>query len=159
MALVYGAQGIEQRCLFHKLRNVSDNCRGEFAGEEKREEKKQFLEQARAIYQAQSADEARRRLATCADTWRQRTPKGVATLERDFEQTIAYYALPDLARQWVRTTSLLERTNRELRRKFRQVGSFGSQKGAQVAIYFMLYNFKFLKDAYRKTISRWNKNY
>jgi len=83
VALVYGSEVIEQRCLFHKLRNVSDNCRGEFAGEEKREEKKPFLEQARAIYQAESAAEARRRLATCADTWRERAPKGVATLERD----------------------------------------------------------------------------
>ncbi len=38
----------------------------------------------------------------------------VATLERDFEQTIAYYALEGVARELIRTTSLLERTNREL---------------------------------------------
>src|SRR6266571_5600610 len=90
LALVYGSQVIEQRCLFHKLRNVTDNCRSEFKGEQKREEKKQFLEQARAVYQAESAEEAKRRLAAWADTWRKRAPKGVATLERDFEQTIAY---------------------------------------------------------------------
>ncbi len=46
--------------------------------------------------------------------------------------------MPELARQWVRTTSLLERTNRQLRRKFRQVGSFGSQKGAEVTIYLQV---------------------
>jgi transposase-like protein len=38
----------------------------------------------------------------------------------------------------VRTTSLLERTNRELRRKFRQVGCFGSPKGAEVAVYIQV---------------------
>ena len=59
----------------------------------------------------------------------------MATLQRDFEQTIAYYALEGVARELVRTTSLLERTNRELRRKFRQVGCFSSLKGAEVAIY------------------------
>ena len=32
----------------------------------------------------------------------------------------------------------LERTNRQLRRKFLQVGSFGSQKGAEVAIYLQV---------------------
>ena len=37
-----------------------------------------------------------------------------------------------------RTTSLLERTNRELRRKFRQVGSFGSEIGAKVAVYLQV---------------------
>jgi hypothetical protein len=39
-----------------------------------------------------------------------------------------------VARKLVRTTSLLERTNRELRRKFCQVCGFGSPKGADVAI-------------------------
>jgi hypothetical protein len=55
-------------------------------------------------------------------------------LERDFEQTIAYYALDGVARELIRTTSLLERTNRELRRTFGQVCGFGSPRGAEVAI-------------------------
>ncbi len=38
----------------------------------------------------------------------------------------------------VRTSSLLERTNRELRRKFRQVGCFGSPGGAEVAVYIQV---------------------
>jgi len=38
----------------------------------------------------------------------------------------------------VRTTSLLERTNRELRRKFRQAGCFSSPKGAEVAVYIQV---------------------
>lgn len=138
VALVYGSQVIEQRCLFHKLRNVADKCRSEFKGEERKEEKRQFFEQASAISQAESAEQATERLTAWADTWRERAPTGVATLERDFEQTIAYYRVPELARQWVRTTSLLERTNRQLRRKFRQVGSFGSQKGAEVTIYLQV---------------------
>lgn len=137
-ALLYGSTVIEQRCLFHKLRNVADQCRSEFKGEEKQADKKQFLEQASAMYQAPSAAQARERLLICADTWRERAPKGVATLERDFEQTIANSGLPDGARRWVRTTSLLERTNRQVRRKFRQVGSFGSRKGAEVAIYLQV---------------------
>ena len=62
----------------------------------------------------------------------------MATLERDFEQTIANSALEGVARELIRTTSLLERTNRELRRKFRQVCSFGSLTGAEVAIYLQI---------------------
>jgi len=138
VALVYGSQVIEQRCLFHKLRNVADKCRSEFKGKEQQEEKQQFLEQVRAIYQAESAAQATERLAACVQTWRARAPESVATLERDFEQTIAYDRLPEVAHEWVRTTSLLERTNRQLRRKFRQAGSFGSRKGAEVAIYLQI---------------------
>lgn len=134
IAWVYGSTVIEQRCLFHKLRNVADKCREELKGEAHKETRKQLLEQASAIYQADSAAQARARLGAFADSWQARAPKAVASLERDFEQTIASFALEGVARELIRTTSLLERTNRELRRKFRQVCCFGSFKGAEVAI-------------------------
>ena len=72
------------------------------------------------------------------DMARAGSPSAVATLERDFEQTLAFYTLEGIPREWIRTTSLLERTNRELRRKFRQAVTFGSQAGAQVAIFLQV---------------------
>jgi transposase-like protein len=70
---------IEQRCIFHKLRNVADKCHEELKGEAHKPTRKQLLEQASAIYQAESAADARARLATFADTWQGRTPKTVET--------------------------------------------------------------------------------
>ena len=55
-----------------------------------------------------------------SEKWRPQAPEAVATLERDVEQTLVFYQLDAVAQEWIRTTSLLERTNRELRRKFRQ---------------------------------------
>ena len=147
LALVYGSSVVEQRCIFHKLRNVADKCREELKGEVNKETRKQLLEQASAISQADSAAEARSRLAAFAATWRACTPKTVATFQRDFEQTIAYYALEGVARELMRTTSLLERINRELRRKFRQVCCFGSPQGAEVAIYLQV----------KRLNARWSK--
>jgi putative transposase len=147
IAWVYGSTVIEHRCMFHKLRNVADKCREELKGETHKETRKQLMEQASAVYQAESAEEARGRLAVFAQTWRARTPKAVATLTRDFEQTMAYYALDGVARELIRTTSLLERTNRELRRKFRQVCGFGSPTGAEVAIYLQV----------KRLNARWSK--
>jgi transposase-like protein len=68
-------------------------------------------------------------------------------LHRDFEQTIAYFQLEGVTRELVRTTSLLERTNRELRRKFRQACCFGSPKGAEVAIFLQV----------KRLNARWSK--
>jgi len=147
IAWVYGSTVVEQRSIFHRLRNVADKCREELNGDANKETRKQLLEQASAVYQAESAAEARARLAAFAQNWQARAPKAVATLERDFEQTIAYYALEGVARQLIRTTSLLERTNRELRRKFRQVCCFGSLKGAEVAIYLQV----------KRLNARWSK--
>jgi transposase-like protein len=135
---VYGSTVLEQRCIFHKLRNVADKSREDLKGEANKETRKQLLEQASVISQADSAADARARLAAFAQTWQAWAPKTVATLTRDFEQTIAYYALAGVTHELIRTTSLLERTNREVRRKFRQACSFGSLKGAEVAIYLQV---------------------
>lgn len=147
IAWVYGSTVIEQRCIFHKLRNVADKCREELKGEAQKETRKQLMDQVGAIYQAECADEARRRLATFIQTWQTRCPKAVATCARDFEQTIAYYALDGVAHELIRTTSLLERTNRELRRKFRQVCCFGSPTGAEVSIFLQV----------KRLNARWSK--
>ena len=58
MALVYGSTVVEQRCIFHKLRNVAEKCREELKGEANKETRMQLVEQASVIYQAESAPEA-----------------------------------------------------------------------------------------------------
>jgi transposase-like protein len=130
---VYGSALLQQRCIFHKLRNVSGKCVGL-----DRKEKKLLLEQAAAVYQATSAPEAQARLAAFAEHWRPTQPQAVATFEHEFEQTIRYFSLDGIVREVVRSTSRLERTNRELRRKFRQVGCFSSPRGAEVAVYIQV---------------------
>ncbi|GER87315.1 hypothetical protein KDW_14770 [Dictyobacter vulcani] len=138
LALVYGATVPEQRCIFHKLQNVATKCRSELKGKDNHDLRKQLMEQAAAVYQAENASDACKRLVQWSKQWRERAPQSVATFERDFEQTLVFYAIIGLAPQWMRTTSLLERTNRELRRKFFQAVTFGSQRGAEVAIYLQV---------------------
>ncbi len=138
LALVYGTTVKEQRCLFHTLQNVSTKGRSELKGQEKKEMRKQLMEQAAAIYQAEDRDEALHRLSQWREQWHEHAPQAVATLVRDFEQTLVFYSISGLALEWIRTTSLLERTNRELRRKFRLVVTFGSLNGAEVALYLQI---------------------
>ena len=73
----------------------------------------------------------------CTEVGRARSPSAGACLQRDFEQTIAFYALQGMNREIIRRTSLLERTTRQLRRKFRQAGSFGSACGASFSLYLV----------------------
>lgn len=128
VAQVYGGLVLDQRCIFHKLRNVADKAREDLGGEAHRQTRQELLKQAAAIYEAPDAAQARERLASFVSHWQEQAPKAVSTLQRDFETTIAYYRLPEMARELVRTTSLLERANRELRRKFRQACCFSSRE-------------------------------
>ncbi len=96
------------------------------------------MEQAALMYHAPHAEAARQQLAEWSQQWRLQAPEAVSTLERDFEHTLVFYQLETVAREWLRTTSLLERTNRELRRKFRQAVTFGSVIGAHAAVYLQV---------------------
>jgi hypothetical protein len=136
--LVYAQSVIDQRCIFHKLKNVRDKCRTELKGDDHPEQRRQFLQDASAVYQAESAEQAKERLAVWSTKWGEVAPESVATFERDFDATIAFYQLEGLPLQWVRSTSLLERVNRQLRRKFRQALSFGSNVGAEAALYLQV---------------------
>jgi len=136
--LVYARSVIDQRCIFHKLKNIRDKCRTELKGDDHREQRRQLLQDASAVYQAESAEQAKERLAGWSTKWGEVAHESVATFERDFDATIAYYQLEGITLEWVRSTSLLERVNRQLRRKFRQALSFGSNVGAEVALYLQI---------------------
>lgn len=128
-----------QRCVFHKLRNVGRAVIGSesMSRTERKERITAVLADACAVYQSPNAAEARVRAATFRTTWGEREPKAVATLERDFEKTLTCYVVQEEATEagqtwflpYLRTTSALERLNRDLRRKWRQAGAFGSKDG------------------------------
>jgi len=136
-----------QRCIFHKLRNVARDvvAHDGMTREEKRARLLAVLEEASAIYDAPSAAEARARAAAFRLHWQEQEPKAVATLERDFEMTLTYYALLDEAQasgcawrpQCLRTTSLLEGENGSLRAKWRQARSFWSVEGQSGALWLV----------------------
>ncbi len=79
----------DQRCIFHKLKNVTDALSSSLEAETKKE----LLGQARGIYQATSAERARELLAGWVVKWQSLEPKAVASLQRDFETTLTYYCL------------------------------------------------------------------
>jgi len=136
-----------QRCIFHKLKNVIAAVVGteEMKREEKRERVKAVLADACAVYEAPSAEQARQSAAAFRLTWSELEPKAVATLERDFEQTLTYYAVLAEAEAggetWLevhlRTTSDLERFNRDLRTKWRQAGAYWSAEGLEGAFWLV----------------------
>ncbi|MBI3977314.1 MAG: N-6 DNA methylase [Chloroflexi bacterium] len=118
-----------QLLFLHKLRNVRRDVVGTATMNraQRQERRTQVLADATAVY-AEADDAAiRQRLAAFRATWSAQEPAAVATLERDFEQTIVYLRVQERARQrgqaypveCLRTTSALERVNRHFRQKAR----------------------------------------
>ena len=79
-----------------------------------------------------------RRYLKVVRTYRHAQPEAVATLRRDFRQTITYYALeqqfPYWERKYLRTTSRLERFNRRLRWRIRAANAYHSEIGLEAMV-------------------------
>jgi putative transposase len=104
-----------QRCWAHKLRNIADKVP---------KKEGSCVREAAAIYQAGSRGEARRAYRAWAAKWRPRRPRAVASLERDLEELLNFFALPPAHWRKVRTTNVIERCFREVRRRTRPMSSF-----------------------------------
>jgi transposase-like protein len=136
-----------QRCIFHKLRNVVRAVvgNGGMSRPEKQERIAAVLKDACAVYEASTAAQARERAGAFRVKWGELEAKAVATLDRDFEQTLTYHDVAAEAQTagntwlaaYLRTTSSLERFNRRLRRKWRQAGAYWSEDGLLAAMWLV----------------------
>ena len=125
----------EQRCLFHKLRNIYKAIRlpEHLSDKQRRRHRKKVLGDFREIWEARRYETMLRRYLKVVRTYRHSQPEAVATLRRDFRSTVTYYALqkefPTWARKHLRTISRLERFNRRLRRRARAANAYHSTVG------------------------------
>jgi putative transposase len=116
-----------QRCWVHKMRNVANKLPRKF--------QQACLVQARSIYLARTRREAARRFFTWCTTWRERAPKAVACLENDIEALLEFFSEPAPLRAKLRTTNIIERSFREVRRRTRPMSCFTNDASCERIIY------------------------
>jgi putative transposase len=104
-----------QRCWAHKLRNIGDKVPRKEGS---------CVREAAAMYRASSRPEAQRSFRRWARKWRSLRPRAVACVERDLEELLTFYAFPPAHWQKIRTTNIIERAFREVRRRTRPMSSF-----------------------------------
>ena len=158
-----GSQGLEkalyshlygvphQRCIFHKIKNITDHLQygqgrreaGEASAppsrQDKKERKRAILADASQIYATDVEGEIQARAQVFRDTWEAREPQAVAAFFHDFKQTLCYLtvAFPRAHVSLIRTTNLLERFHKEIRRKQRDIGMLQSEAGGDVLWYMV----------------------
>ncbi len=105
-----------QLCWAHKLRNVANCLPVKY--------RKQCIDQARAIYQSASIKHAMKQFREWEERWSMCAPKAVLCLKRDLDRLLPFLNCPHAHHKKIRTTNVIERQFRELRRRFRVMGSF-----------------------------------
>jgi transposase-like protein len=130
----------EQRCLFHKRRNIwqAIQVADELPRLERQRQRRAIYRDFVAIFQAKQRPTVLRRALKVVQQYRTTQPAAVAALRRDFRATVAYFLLqeqhPTWLRQYLRTTSRLERFNRRLRRRIRCANAYHSDAGVLAMI-------------------------
>jgi putative transposase len=125
-----------QRCWVHKLRNV--------AGYVPRRYEKECLPQAKGIYSAANYQEAVKRFKAWCRKWRSRIPKAVKCLEKDIEDLLVFFEHDEKLRVKLRTTNMIERLFKELRKRTRPMSLFANEASCDRITYalFTKYNKK-----------------
>jgi transposase-like protein len=130
----------EQRCLFHKLRNIwqAIQVADDLPAAERKRQRRAIYRDFVAIFQAKQRSTVLRRALKVLQKYRTTQPSAVAALRRNFRATVAYFLLqerhPTWARSFLRTTSRLERFNRRLRRRIRSANAYHSDAGVLAMI-------------------------
>jgi putative transposase len=122
-----------QHCWVHKLRNVAKYLR--------KSDQKEVLKEAKKIYKADTKREAVRTFKSWKNRWRRPYPKAVKCIEKDLDELLSFLELPlpkehkKLIRTRIRTTNVIERSFREVRRRTRPMNCFTNQDSVNRIIF------------------------
>jgi transposase-like protein len=123
-----------QRCWAHKLRNVANYL--------KKKHLDQCMKGARAIYRAKNRKEAEEAFDRWEKKWRAVTPEAVRCLEKDLEELLRFYSCPKEIWIKVRTTNVIERASREVRKRTRPMSCFNNVPGIERIVFAMMEPFE-----------------
>ena len=132
LQLVY-PKGLTQRCWAHKSRNVLDKVK-----KTDQPAVKKALNRISHASNQRQATQAYWRLAT---RWRKDYPKAVACLEKDLDELLSFFQIKN-PEMWsrLRTTNLIERSFREVRRRTRPMGVMANAKSLQRIVFAVFHH-------------------
>ncbi len=122
-----------QRCWVHKLRNATKYL--------KKADNKAFKADAEKIYNASSHRKAAAAFKNLRRNWQNTAPRAVHCLEQDLDELLAFLTIPikeqyrAFIRRQIRTTNIIERSFREVRRRTRPMSCFKNTDSVQRIIY------------------------
>jgi len=106
----------KQRCWVHKLRNVEAKL--------PKKGTKQVMDSAKKIYLADTRKDAEAIFKNWVKDYNDKYPKAVECLSKDIEDMLAFFYFDKDIRSKIRTTNIIERSFREIRRRTRPMSCF-----------------------------------
>jgi len=107
-----------QRCKVHFMRNILARV--------PHRDKKRLAEKLKQIWQQPDRRSAEKLAKLIIEEYESKYPEAMSCLEEGLEDSLQFYNFPEVDKRRISSTNVLERTNREIRRRSRVVGVFPS---------------------------------
>ncbi len=101
-----------QRCQFHLQQNAQSYI-------PKQEWKVEVARDIRHIFTAATLPEAQRLLSLSIDRWKEKAPQLAAWMEQNIPEGLSVFQFPEEHRKRLRTSNVVERINKEIKRRTR----------------------------------------
>lgn len=103
-------------------------------------QRREVAQDLKAVYRAQTAEEAEQQLGHFAERWDGRYPTISNLWRRNWAQVIPFFAFPAEIRKVIYTTNAVESLNMSLRKAIKTRGAFPNEDAALKVIYLALRN-------------------
>ncbi len=126
-----------QRCWFHKLQNITKLL--------KKKDRKKVIKDIQKIYKATSRQKAINAFKSLQKKYSLDYPKVIKSLKLDLEELLNFLTIPikqdfrAFIRKRIRTTNVIERSFREVRRRTKPMSCFNNNDSLQRIMYAVFY--------------------
>jgi transposase-like protein len=123
-----------QRCKVHFMRNILIHV--------PKRDKKTFAGHLKLVWQAPNKEVARKQAKALAERYGDRYPKAIEVLDNGLEDSLIFFDFPSLDSRKISSNNMIERLNKEIRRRTRVIGIFPNPESyvRLVTIYLMEYS-------------------
>jgi transposase-like protein len=124
----------KQRCTKHRTENVLDKVL--------EPDRASVKESVRKVFYASTYEHAKEAVELFKKKWSMKYPSAVECLTEDIESCLTYYKYPYQHWLRIRTTNVVERSFKEVRRRVNGIGRFQSEERALTMVYWQLHELK-----------------
>jgi len=134
-----------QLCIIHQIRNSVKYVASK--------NKKEFMEDLKLVYKANSKDLAETNLLNLEEKWGKKYPLPIKSWNNNWHNLSAYFKYPPEIRKMIYTTNAVEGLHRQIRKVTKTKGSFTSQTALEKLIFLAIKN---ISKKWNQPVQNWS---